>query len=153
MASHVQVVLKDEVENLGGIGALVRVRRGYARNYLIPRGLAVMATRGTMKQAEHERQLAARRAEKLRAEQEALAKQLEGVVLMIPKEAGEDGKLFGSCTAQDVVEALARKEITVDRKKLIMPEETIKEVGSYVVEVKFGHGVKAPVKVEVKTRA
>ena len=153
MASHVKVVLKNEVENLGNIGQIVRVRRGYARNYLIPRGLAVMATRGTMKQAEHERQLAERRADKLRAEQEELAKQLDGIVLMVAKEASEDGKLFGSCTSTDVVEALERKGITVDKKKLIMPEETIKEVGSYVVEVKFGHGVKAPVKLEVKTRA
>ena len=153
MASNVQVVLKHEVEHLGQIGEVVRVRRGYARNYLIPRGLAVMATRGNMKQAEHEKRLADQRAEKLRAEQEKLAQGLKGLVLMVAKEASPEGKLFGSCTKDDVLEAISRKGFEVDRKKLVMPESAIKEVGSYSVGVKFGHGVTAEVKLEVKTRA
>lgn len=151
MASNVQVVLKSEVEHLGSFGQIVKVRRGFARNYLIPRGLAVMATRATMKQAEHERALAEKKAQKLREEQEKMAESLKGVVIMVAKEASPDGKLFGSVTAQDVVDALERKDVKVDKRKLVMPEEAIKDVGSYVVEIKFAYGVRAQVKLEVKT--
>ena len=153
MASTVQVVLKENVTHLGNIGDVVRVRRGYARNYLLPRGLAVVADRGNMKQVEHEKAVQAQRVEKLRKQQQTLVDQLEGLTLMLPKEAGEDGKLFGSVTAQDVVEALHLKGIEVDKKKLVMPEKAIKEVGPYEVSVKLPYGMMATVKLEVKTRA
>ena len=151
MASNVQVVLKSEVEHLGSFGQIVKVRRGYARNFRIPRGLAVMATRATMKQAEHERALAEKKAQKLREEQEKMAESLKGVVIMVAKEASPEGKLFGSVTAQDVTEALERKDIRVDKRKLVMPEEIIKDVGTYMVEIKFAYGVRGQVKLEVKT--
>ena len=155
MASTVEVVLRENLEHLGSIGDVVKVRRGYARNYLLPRGLAVVASRGSVKQIEHEKAIQARRAAKLRAEQEHIAKELESVVVMVAKEAGEDGKLFGSVTSSEVLEGLKAKgvELEIDKKKLVMPEKAIKEVGSYEIGVKLPHGLTATVKLEVKTRA
>ncbi len=153
MASTVEVVLKENVTHLGNLGDVVRVRRGYARNYLLPRGLAVVADRGNMKRVEHEKAVQARRVDKLREDQQALVDQLQELTLMLPKEAGDDGKLFGSVTAQDVVDALQIKGIEVDKKKLVMPEKTIKEVGPYEASLKLPYGMEATIKLEVKTRA
>ncbi|MGD8826616.1 MAG: 50S ribosomal protein L9 [Myxococcales bacterium] len=155
MASTVEVVLKENLEHLGSIGDVVRVRRGYARNYLLPRGLAVVASRGNVRQIEHEKDMQARRLAKLRAEQEHLLDELSNVVVMVAKEAGEDGRLFGSVTSSDVIDGLKAKgvETEIDKKKLIMPDQPIKEVGSYEVGVKLPYGLTATVKVEVKTRA
>ena len=155
MATTVEVVLKENLEHLGSIGDVVKVRRGYARNYLLPRGLAVVASRGNVKQVEHEKAIQAQRIAKLRAEQEDVVAQLANVTVMVAKEAGEDGKLFGSVTSNDVLEGLKAKgvELDIDKKKLIMPEQTIKEVGSYEVGVKLPYGLTATLKLEVKTRA
>jgi large subunit ribosomal protein L9 len=154
MASTVEVVLKDNLKHLGSIGDVVRVRRGYARNFLLPRGLAVVASRGNVRQIEHEKAIQAQRIAKLRSAQEEVVLELGKVTVMIAKEAGEDGKLFGSVTSNDVLEALKAKGIDdVDKKKLVMPAEIIKEVGSYEVGVKLPYGLTAIVKLEVKTRA
>ena len=154
MASSVEVVLKDNLEHLGSIGDVVRVRRGYARNFLLPRGLAVIASRGNVRQIEHEKAIQAQRIAKLRGEQEEIVAKLAKVKLMVAKEAGEDGKLFGSVTSNDVLEGLKAKGVEdVDKKKLIMPDQTIKEVGSYEVGVRLLYGLTATVKLEVKTRA
>jgi large subunit ribosomal protein L9 len=153
MASTVEVVLKDNLQHLGSIGDVVRVRRGYARNFLLPRGLAVVASRGNVRQIEHEKAIQAQRIAKLRSAQEEIVLELGKVTVMIAKEAGEDGKLFGSVTSNDVLEALKAKGIEVDKKKLVMPDQPIKEVGSYEVGVKLPYGLTATVKLEVKTRA
>ena len=153
MASSVNVVLRADVENLGVNGDVVKVKPGYARNFLVPRGLASIATRANVKMIEHQKEMARQKAAKLRSEQQKIATELEKVVVMIAKEAGEEGKLYGSVTATDVAEGLARKGYEVDKKKLVMPEETIKEVGSYEVGVRLLQGVVAKVKVEVKTAA
>ena len=155
MASTVEVVLKENLEHLGSIGDVVKVRRGYARNYLLPRGLAVVASRGNVKQVEHEKAVAAQRVAKLRTEQEEVVAQLSKVTVMVAKEAGEDGKLFGSVTSNDVLEGLEAKgvELELDKKKLVMPEKAIKEVGSYEVGVKLPYGLTATIKLEVKTRS
>jgi large subunit ribosomal protein L9 len=153
MASSVNVVLRADVENLGVNGDVVRVKPGYARNFLVPRGLASIATRANVKLIEHQKEMARQKMAKLRSEQQKIATELEKVVVMIAKEAGEEGKLYGSVTATDVAEGLARKGYEVDKKKLVMPEETIKEVGSYEVGVRLLQGVVAKVKVEVKTAA
>ena len=154
MASSVEVVLKDNLEHLGSIGDVVRVRRGYARNFLLPRGLAVIASRGNVRQIEHEKSIQAQRIAKLRGEQEEIVAKLAKIKLMVAKEAGEDGKLFGSVTSNDVLEGLKAKGVEdVDKKKLIMPDQTIKEVGSYEVGVRLPYGLTATVKLEVKTRA
>ena len=154
MASTVEVVLKENLEHLGSIGDVVRVRRGYARNLLLPRGLAVVASRGNVRQIEHEKAIQAQRIAKLRGEQEKIVAKLAKIKVMVAKEAGEDGKLFGSVTSNDVLEGLKAKGVEdVDKKKLIMPDQTIKEVGSYEVGVKLPYGLTAIVKLEVKTRA
>jgi len=153
MASTVEIVLKENLEHLGSIGDVVRVRRGYARNFLLPRGLAVVASRGNVRQIEHEKSIQAQRIAKLRSEQEKIVAELAKVTVMIAKEAGEDGKLFGSVTSSDVIEGLTAKGVEVDKKKLVMPAQTIKEVGSYEVGVKLPYGLTATVRVEVKTRA
>ena len=155
MSSTVEVVLKENLEHLGSIGDVVKVRGGYARNYLLPRGYAVVASRGNVRQIEHEKAVQARRIEKLRAQQEEVVLELGKVTLMIAKEAGEDGRLFGSVTANDIIEGLKAKgvEAELDKKKLIMPDQPIKEVGSYEVGVKLPYGLTATVQVEVKTRA
>jgi len=155
MASTVEVVLKENLQHLGSIGDVIKVRRGYARNYLLPRGLAVVASRGNVKQVEHEKAVQAQRIAKLRGEQEKVVAQLAKVTVMVAKEAGEDGKLFGSVTSNDVLEGLVAKgvELELDKKKLVMPDKTIKEVGSYEIGVKLPYGLTAIVKLEVKTRA
>ena len=155
MASTVEVVLKENLEHLGSIGDVVRVRRGYARNFLLPRGLAVVASRGNVRQVEHEKAVQAQRIAKLRADQEKIVTALSKVTIMIAKEAGEDGKLFGSVTSNDVLEGLKSKgvEADIDKKKLVMPSQTIKEVGSYEVGVKLPYGLTATIKLEVKTKA
>ena len=155
MASTVEVVLKENLEHLGSIGEVVKVRRGYARNYLLPRGLAVVASRGNVKQVEHEKAVQAQRVAKLRSEQEKIVAELSSVTVMVAKEAGEDGKLFGSVTSNDVLEGLKAKgvEIEIEKKKLVMPEKAIKEVGSYEVGVKLPYGLTAIIKLEVKTRS
>jgi large subunit ribosomal protein L9 len=132
MASTVEVVLKENLEHLGSIGDVVRVRRGYARNLLLPRGLAVVASRGNVRQIEHEKAIQAQRIAKLRQEQEKIVAELAKITLMVAKEAGDDGKLFGSVTSNDVLEGLKAKGVEdVDKKKLVMPAQAIKEVGSY----------------------
>ena len=155
MASSVEIVLKENLEHLGSIGDVVRVRRGYARNYLLPRGLAVVASRGNVRQIEHEKAIQAQRIAKLREEQEKIVAQLAKLTVMIAKEAGDDGKLFGSVTSNDVIDGLKAKgvEMDIDKKKLVMPAQTIKEVGSYEIGVKLPYGLTATVKLEVKTRA
>jgi large subunit ribosomal protein L9 len=155
MASTVEVVLKEHLEHLGSIGDVVRVRRGYARNYLLPRGLAVVATYGNVRQIEHEKAVQAQRIAKLRAEQEQIVAELSKVTVMVAKEAGEDGKLFGSVTSNDVLEGLKAKgiEIDIDKRKVVMPPQPIKEVGSYEIGVKLAYGLTATVKLVVKTRA
>jgi len=153
MGSTVEVVLKENLEHLGSIGDVVRVRRGYARNLLLPRGLAVVASRGNVRQIEHEKAIQAQRIAKLREEQEKIVAELAKITLMVAKEAGEDGKLFGSVTSNDVLEGLEAKGVTVEKKKLVMPAQTIKEVGRYEVGVKLPYGLTATVQLEVKTRA
>lgn len=149
MASHVQVILRDDVDNLGETGDLVKVRPGYARNYLIPRGLAVVATRGNIDQIEHEKKLALQRAEHLAKEAKQAASGIEGAKVTIEKQAGEEGKLFGSVTAQEIAGTLAEQGIEVDRKKIVMPEEPIKQVGTYELTVKLRGSVSAAFTVEV----
>lgn len=148
MASHIQVVLKDDVDNLGKSGELVRVRPGYARNYLLPRGLAALATRGNIAQVEHEKKVAVARAAKLRGDAEAVQKRIEGTVVEIAVAAGEGDKLFGSVGTKDIAEALAKKGHEIDRKKIVLADN-IKVLGDHDVSVKLGYEVTATIKVKV----
>jgi large subunit ribosomal protein L9 len=148
MAAHVQVVLKQDVENLGSAGEIVKVRPGYARNYLLPRSLAAVATRDNMRQVEHERQVALTLAAKLKKGAEALAAQLQGQTVEVRMQAGEGDKLFGSVTTRDVCDALASRGVDIDRKKLVLPD-AIKTLGEYELTVKFGSDVSASFKLVV----
>lgn len=144
----VQIVLKDDVDNLGRSGELVRVKPGYARNYLVPRGLAALATHGNVAQIEHEKKAAVARASKLRAGAEGRAAELSSVTIEITAQAGENEKLFGSVGTRDIAQALAKKGIEIDRKKIVL-QEPIKEVGEHEVPIKLGYEVQATIKVVV----
>lgn len=147
-----QVVLRDDVENLGRSGDLVRVKPGYARNYLIPRGLASPATHGNVAKIEHEKRVAVARAAKLRQEAQGRAAGLAAVTVEIAAQAGDNNKLFGSVGARDIAQALAAKGVEVDRKKILLAEP-IKELGEHEVPIKLGYDVQATVKVRVVAAA
>ena len=157
MARTVQVVLKQDVNNLGTSGEVVKVRPGYARNYLIPRGMAVIATRDNIRVIEHEKQLALARFEAKQRDAAEAAKAFAGIELHVAKEVADpmEGKLFGSVTIQDVWEALERKGFgeQIDKKQIEMPEDHIKFTGSYEIKIVLMKGVEVPVKLEVKTAA
>jgi large subunit ribosomal protein L9 len=148
MPSHWQVILKQDVDKLGDAGELVRVRPGFARNYLLPRGLAVVATGENVKQIEHERRIALAVSAKQRKVAEGAAAQIDGMTIDIPMQVGEGEKLFGSVTARDVAQALQSRGIEVDRKKLQLPD-TIKTLGEHEITLKLGHDVSATFKVNV----
>ena len=153
---NVNVVLKQDVTTLGLSGDVVKVRPGYARNFLIPRGLAVIASRANVKQIEHEKQLALQRLEQMRAKAQEDAKRFGGLTLHVAKQVAdpEEGKLFGSVSLADVMEALKVKGFDdVDKKQVVLPEDAIKHTGSYEIHIRLMAGVEVPVKLEVKTAA
>jgi large subunit ribosomal protein L9 len=144
-----RVVLRDDVENLGHKGDLVEVADGYARNYLVPRGLAIRATAGIVKQAEAMRRNRAAKDRRDREAAEAVAAQLAGRTITIAARAGEGGRLFGSVTNADVAEALQTQAgIEVDRRRVLL-DEPLKELGAVEVQVRLHADVVAPVQVEV----
>jgi large subunit ribosomal protein L9 len=142
------VILQQDVENLGTIGDVVKVKSGYARNYLLPRGLALKADAKNLAVLEHrKRALAAKRAKVQKANQ-AEAQRLSSLSLSIAARAGEEEKLFGSVTNLDIQKALAAQGFEVDRKKIHL-DSPIKTLGEHVATVDLGAGVRAPVKVTV----
>jgi large subunit ribosomal protein L9 len=149
MAAHVRVILKRDVDKLGAAGELVRVRPGFARNFLLPRSLAVVASDSNVKQIEHERKQALASAAKLKSQAQGVAAQVQGLVLEIEAQAGEGDRLFGSVTSRDVAEALHKRGIELDRKHLELPD-SIKSLGEYDVTARLGSGVTQQFKVKVK---
>lgn len=148
MATMIQVVLQSDMDNLGKSGDVVRVRPGYARNFLIPRGLAMPATKGNIARIDEiKRQAAARTAEEL-SEAQAVAKKLEAVSVKIARAVGEENKMYGSVTSRDIEEAFRAAGVAVDRKKIHLPEP-LKELGLAEVEVKLHPKVSAKLRVEV----
>lgn len=143
-----KVILKDDVPNLGRLGDIKDVAAGYARNYLIPRGLGIAATSKNVAQVEHERRIIEVRLAERRKEAEALAQKVGGLTVSMPVKVGEDGRLFGSVTAKDLIGALAGQGVEVDRHAIVL-EHPIKSVGNSTVEVNLGHGVTATLKVSV----
>jgi large subunit ribosomal protein L9 len=144
-----EAILLQEVESLGEAGAVINVSKGYLRNYLIPRKLAQPATRGAI-EAIRERQAAAERAERNAIERaEENVSLLNRTVLTIPQEAGADGRLFGSVTAQDIVTAIREaRGLKIDRRNVHLPE-AIKNVGTYMVVVEVVDNVTATIKTMV----
>ena len=143
-----RVILKSEVAHLGDPGDIVTVSAGYGRNYLIPRGLAIPATAGSVKQAEHQQRVAEAIRRKQLSGAEALSAKLENVAVSIRRETGDDEKLFGSVTNRDIVEALANEGIEVDRRQVVL-DEPIRSIGLFNVPVRLHRDVTASVRVYV----
>ena len=148
MATQIHVVLHEIVRNLGESGDVVRVRPGYARNYLIPRGLAVPATEGNLARVDELKHLAVARAEKARDDAKELAKKIESRSIKISRTVGEQKKMFGSVTARDIEEAYEAIGIKIDRKKIQL-EEPIKQLGLTEVPIKLQSDIEATLRVEV----
>jgi large subunit ribosomal protein L9 len=149
MANHVHVILRRDVDKLGHAGELVRVKPGFARNYLLPRALAVVATDDNVRHVEHERKVALAHAAKNKSAAEGLASRISGLNVEITAQAGEGDKLFGSVTTRDIADGLHKKGIELDRKHLELASP-IKALGEYDVIAKLGASVHATFKVVVK---
>ncbi len=144
-----KIILREDVERLGRKGDIVTVKDGYARNYLIPRGLALPVTRGNIKMIEEEKRRLLRQREREAKTAQELADKLSQLELVIYKKAGENDVLYGSVTAAELAEALKEKGFDIDRKNIIL-EEPIKRLGVHYFEVRVHHDVKARVRVVVK---
>lgn len=143
-----QVILKETIDTLGEEGDVVKVKDGYARNYLLPKNLAAVATKGnTAVLAKQKAAIEARKKQK-RDEAEALARKIAAVTVTIAQRTGEENKLYGSVTTADIAAKLAEAGIEIDKKNILM-DEPIKTLGTRTVPVKVGYQVKADVKVEV----
>ncbi len=148
MPANIQVVLQQDVDKVGKSGDLIRVRPGFARNFLLPRQLAVPATSAAVSRIEHAKTVAIARAEKAKKEARDVATGLSALAITIAHKVGEDGRLFGSVTAKDIEAALGARGFKVDRRKIHLPEP-IKSVGSFEITLKLVSDVTATLKVEV----
>jgi large subunit ribosomal protein L9 len=144
----IEVILREDIKTLGRAGEMVRVKPGYARNYLLPQGLAYEATEGNKKRIAAETKARATRDQGERVEAERFAATLAGVTLPLTGKAGEEGKLFGSITSQDIADALSRAGHTVDRRRIEL-EHPIKTVGEHTVTVRLHPEVHAELRVSV----
>ena len=142
-----EVILREDIERLGHRGQLVKVAAGYARNFLLPKRLAVAATEANKKIVEQERQAHLRRETKLKGEAEDLAKIVGSVTVTIAQKAGENEQLFGSVTSKDIAEALEKQNLTIDRRKIQL-DEPIRQLGEYKITVRLHREV--PVEITVK---
>src|SRR5499426_2633190 len=143
-----EVILREHVDNLGKRGEIVKVADGYARNYLLPRKLALPATDGNRKHVERERKIVEARESQEKAQAEAIAARLAAVDITIARRVGETDQLYGSVTAVDIADYLKTKGFEIDRRKLILPEP-IKTIGEHTVPLKLHREVTAPLKVKV----
>ena len=146
--STTTVLLREDVDNLGGRGEIVKVKAGYARNFLLPRSLATLATKGNIKQIEQEKAALLRKAATEKATAEAQAEQIKGLALSFERKAGDEGALFGSVTTMDIAEAIQAKGYEVDRRKLIL-KDAIKQTGEYTVGWKLHREVTIDIPVTV----
>jgi len=145
---HKQVLLREDIDNLGARGEIVRVKAGYARNYLLPRSLAVEATNSNVKQIEGERAALMKREAKERAGAEGQADQLRNLNLKFERKVGEAGVLYGSVTSMDIAAALKEQGYEIDRRKIVL-REPIKRFGSYTVPVRLHREVTLELPVSV----
>jgi large subunit ribosomal protein L9 len=142
------VILQQEVSNLGKTGEVVKVRPGYARNYLLPNQLAAAATTTNVNRLSHEKRQAEARNAKAKAATQELATKVAGTSVSLARKAGDDGRLFGAVTSKEIESALAEKGVQVDRRKIQLAEP-IKHTGSFEISIKLGYDVVAAIKVEV----
>jgi large subunit ribosomal protein L9 len=145
----VEVILRDDVPNLGKIGDVVRVKPGYARNYLLPRGLAIEANSKNLRVLEHQKRVIGAKADRDRKTAETQAKHVDGLELRVQARAGEEGRLFGSVTNLDIERLLAARGVAVDRRRIQL-DEPIKQLGTYPVVIQVGRDVRATVQVIVE---
>jgi len=148
MPATIQVILQHDVHNVGKSGELVKVRPGYARNFLIPRDLAVPATTAAVNRITHEKAVAVAKAEKAKAGARDLAAKINRLVVTIARPVGEEDRLFGSVTSKDIHAAVKAKGFELDRKQMHLAEP-IKALGTYEVPVKLMGDIGATIKVEV----
>ena len=145
-----EIILLQKVDNVGGIGDLVRVKSGYARNYLIPQGKATLATPENKAKFELRRaELEAKAAEELAAAQ-ARAKKLEGMVLKIEVQAGAEGKLFGSVGTVDIAEEIGKRGVEVERSEIRLPDGPLRVVGDHQIELHLHADVNVEIKVVIE---
>lgn len=143
-----KVILLEDIDTIGKMGDTVSVKNGYARNYLIPRNLALPATARNLKAHEHQLRDIERKVSKIVSEAQSLADKIAGVSLTFNRKTGEKGRLFGSVTNMDIADALKEKGLTIDRKDIVLPEP-IKSLGEFDVQVKLHHDVSPVVKITV----
>lgn len=146
---NVQVILNEDVANLGRTGDVVKVRPGFARNYLFPRKLAVEASQKSLRAFEHHKRIAMGKREAQQTEAAELKRRIEALSITIGAHAGEEGKLFGSVTNIDIERALREKGFVIERRKIHLAEP-IKQLGEFTVPVRLSPEVEASLKVEVK---
>ena len=147
-----KLILREDVYNLGKSGEVVSVKDGYARNYLLPRNLAMLANAENVRQLEHEKAVIELRQQKMKGSAEEQAKTLSAVAVKITRKVGEQDKLFGSVTALDIAESLAKAGHKIDRRLIHLPEP-IKSVGQFEVELRLHRDVSTKIKVEVAGEA
>ncbi len=143
-----EVVLKEDIENLGHMGEVVKVKDGYARNYLLPRGLVVLANKKNLKALEHEQRMIGQRKERLTKEAQGISETLSRVSLEFAVKVGEEGRLFGSVTNMDIEKALKEKGFEVERRRIVL-HDPIKQVGDYEVPIRLRPEVTPSIKVKV----
>lgn len=143
-----EVVLREDIENLGHMGDVVKVKDGYARNYLLPRGLVVLANNKNLKALEHEQRMIAQRRERLTKEAQGISDKLAGVSLEFTAKVGEEGRLFGSVTTMDIEKALKEQGYDVERRRIVL-DAPIKNVGDYEVPIRLRPEVMPSIKVKV----
>ena len=144
-----KILLREDVENLGGRGEVVKVRAGYARNFLLPQGIATLATKGNVKQIENERSALLKKVATERETAEAQAAQMGDISLKFERKAGDGGTLFGSVTSMDIADALKAEGFEIDRRKISL-KDAIKETGDYTVSLKLHREVILDIPVSVR---
>ena len=144
-----EIILKQDVPNLGNKNDIVTVRPGYGRNYLIPRGFATLATESAKKVFAENKRQQAHKEEKIRNEAQEVATQLEGKKVTIGAKTSSTGKIFGSVNNIQIAEALEKEGFNIERKNISIAEDTVKEVGSYKAEIKLHRDVKVEIDFEV----
>ncbi len=143
------ILLREDIETLGGRGEIVKVKAGYARNYLLPHGMATLATKGNVRQIEKEREALLKKASVEKATAELQADSMKDIALTFVRKAGETGQLFGSVTSMDIADALKAKGYETDRRKIVL-KDAIKETGKFTVGVKLHRDVTLQVPVTVR---
>ncbi len=143
-----KVILKDDVKGLGNMGQIVDVSDGYARNFLIPKGIALEANVKNVKALEHQKRIIQEKAKKIMNQAKDLSTKMANLNVVIKAKAGEEEKLFGSVTSMDIAEAFKNQGIDIDKKKIIL-EEPIKRLGTYSVNIKLHPEVTTTVNVQV----